>query len=219
MRKAKRRSQKPADGMRFKRLKNFQGRAIVLTFDICSSSDIMEDLNSKGDISRYIALLGEIKRFLAKSQRQILFDPYKFTGDGWVLIFPAADTDGRVLLAFMRELCEFFAKEFKKVSRYLDALPDIRGINFGGDVGQIWHMKVYGADEYVGRSINIACRLQSAIKDKDKSPAYKALVTRALFNDFLSPASGFRTQRVRRTLKNIRDNREFHCVKIRLLDV
>jgi hypothetical protein len=137
--------------MRYQRLKNFQGRAIVLAFDICSSSDIIEDLTTKNDIPRYQQLLGGIEHYLAKAQRKVSFDPYKFTGDGWILIFPEKSTNGRALLHLMRDLSVCFRSEFKKLAKHLDTLPDITGINFGADVGEIWHMKIYGTDEYIGR--------------------------------------------------------------------
>ena len=205
--------------MQYKRIKNLRGPVVVLTFDICSSSDVIEDLHSTAQLSRYTHLIGEVKRYLAKAQAKLLFDPYKFTGDGWILLFPVDSTSGQALLRFMRGLSQFFRREFRKLARHLDTLPKITGITFGADVGELWHMTVYGRDEYVGRPINIACRLQGAIKDRDRKPAYKALVTRSVFNNYLSPATGFHKKGVRRRLRNIRDNREFRCVLIRLLPV
>jgi hypothetical protein len=79
-------------------------------------------------------------------------------------------------------------------------------------------MLLYGKFEYVGRALNIACRLQKAIKDKDKSPAYKALVSNAVFKEYLSPATGFKVFKVNRTLRNIYGGDRFLCVKIKLLD-
>ena len=203
--------------MRYKRITKFGGRVIVVAFDICSSSDVIEDLHSNGQIERYLRLITDIKRYLAKAQSRILFDPYKFTGDGWILLFPAEETNGQALLRFMRDLSTFFKQRFRRLAKHLDTMPDVIGINFGADVGELWHTTIYGRDEYVGRAINIACRLQGAIKDGDRTPAYKALVTRGLFNNYLAPATGFKKQSVRRTLRNIRDNREFRCVKIRVL--
>jgi hypothetical protein len=80
-------------------------------------------------------------------------------------------------------------------------------------------MTMYGQKEYVGRALNIACRLQASIKDKDDSPAYKALVSNAAYNKYFSSAANeARVWKVRRTLRNIRGGSEFHCRKIEFLN-
>jgi len=63
-------------------------------------------------------------------------------------------------------------------------------------------MTIYGQREYVGRALNVACRLQAAIKDNDNSPAYKALVSKAAFNDyFTSVPKRVKVWKVKRTLR------------------
>ena len=88
--------------MTYTRIK-FRGDAIVVAFDICSSSDIIEELTLKGDMARFHTFLSKIKHYLADTQKTVLFDPYKFTGDGWILLFPP-NTDGQLLLTFLRNL-------------------------------------------------------------------------------------------------------------------
>jgi len=191
--------------------------AIVVVFDMCSSSDIIEELTLKGDMSRFHNFLTKIKRYLAEAQKSVPFDPYKFTGDGWILLFPA-NTDGKALLTFLKNLRVFFKKEFRKdVLRYLDTPPSITGLTFGLEKGPLAQMTMYGVREYVGRALNIACRLQNSVKDKGGSPAYKALVSNAVYNDYLSPATGYKVFRVKRTLRNIRGGADFRCRKINLL--
>ena len=78
---------------------------------------------------------------------------------------------------------------------------------------------MYGQKEYIGRALNIACRLQGSIKDNDKSPAYKALVSNSAYNKYLSSAGAHvKVWRVRRTLRNIRGGSDFYCRKIELLN-
>ncbi len=88
------------------------GDALVVAFDNCSSSDIMEELTLAGGIDRLKDFLTSLKRYLAKAQRTTPFAPYKFTGDGWILLFPG-DTAGAAVLTFLRALSEFFRKEFR----------------------------------------------------------------------------------------------------------
>jgi len=196
---------------------HIDGEAIVVAFDMCSSSDIIEELTLKGDMQRFHRFLTKIKRYLAAAQKAVLFDPYKFTGDGWILLFPS-NTDGKALLTFLRDLCAFFKKEFRNdVLRYLDTPPSITGLTFGLGKGLLAPLTMYGAREYVGRALNIACRLQNAVKDKGGPPAYKALVSNAVYNDYFSPATGYKVFQVKRSLRNIRGGANFRCRKINLL--
>jgi class 3 adenylate cyclase len=194
-----------------------QGKVIVVAFDMCSSSTLVEQLTLKGDLKRLQRLLTVVKRFLIERQKTLSFDTYKFIGDGWILLFPET-TNGKELLQFLKDLCVFFKAQLRKeVLQYLDSPPKTTGLTFGMDKGLLGAMLMYGQREYVGRAINVACRLQSAIKDKGGSPAYKALVTNAVFNDHLAPATGYRVFKVTHTLRNIGNDAIFKCRKIELL--
>jgi len=82
------------------------GQAIVVAFDMCSSSNIIEDLTKSRNVQPLTKFFGELKSYLAKEQKATApFDPYKFTGDGWLLLFPAT-TDGVRLLRFL-ETCAY----------------------------------------------------------------------------------------------------------------
>lgn len=195
---------------------HINGDAIVVAFDICASSDIIEELILKGDVDRFCGFLIKLKTYLATAQKGVTFDPYKFTGDGWILLFPP-DTEGNALLTFLRDLCAFFKREFRKdVLSYLDTPPLNTGLTFGLEKGRLEPITMYGAKEYVGRALNIACRLQNAIKDRDESPAYKALVSNAVYNDYFSKAD-CKVYKVVRSLSNIRAGANFQCRKINLL--
>jgi class 3 adenylate cyclase len=194
-----------------------QGKVIIVAFDMCSSSTIIEQLTLKGELKRLQRLLTVVKRYLMERQKVLSFDVYKFVGDGWILLFPE-NTNGKDLLKFLKDLCAFFKRELRKeVLQHLDTPPKITGLTFGLENGALGAMLMYGKREYVGRAINVACRLQGAIKDKGGSPAYKALVTNTVFNDYLAPATGFRVFKVNRTLRNIGGEAVFQCRKIELL--
>jgi len=194
-----------------------QGKVIVVAFDMCSSTTLVEQLTVKGDLKRLQKLLTVIKRFLMDRQKALPFNVYKFMGDGWILLFPDS-THGEQLLTFLKDLCTFYKAELQKeVLKYLDSPPKVTGLTFGIDKGFLGAMLMYNQREYVGRAINVACRLQSAIKDKGGSPANKALVTNAVFNEHLAPANGFKVFKVTRTLRNIGNDAVFKCRKIELL--
>lgn len=194
------------------------GDAIVVAFDMCSSSDIIEELTLSSNLQRLNEFLTALKQYLASAQKNVKFDPYKFTGDGWILLFPA-ETDGKVLFKFLQDLCTFFRSEFRQqVLKHLATPPSITGLTFGVEKGPLVSMTMYGQWEYIGRALNIACRLQSAIKVRDKSPAYKVLVTNDVFNEYFAFAARKVTvYNVRRRLRNIRGGADFRCKKIHLL--
>ena len=53
--------------MQYRRF-DIKGEIIVVAFDICSSSNVLEQLTLAGDFSCVTELLTEIKRFLASEQ-------------------------------------------------------------------------------------------------------------------------------------------------------
>lgn len=203
--------------MEYLRIKNMHD-AIVVAFDMCSSSDVIEELILKDDIERFQKFLGKMKEYLAGRQRGTAFDPYKFTGDGWILLFPT-DSDGTALLEFLRDLCVFFKQEFEKdILPYLDTPPSIIGLTFGLEKGRIAPMTIFGETEYIGRALNVACRLQSAVKAGDGPPAYKALASNTVFNLYLSSAAEYEVSEASRNLRNIRGGKDFRCREIKLLN-
>ena len=195
-----------------------RGDSIVVALDMCSSSDVIEELTLRGDLKRLQNFLTTLKEYLASAQKRVVFDPYKFTGDGWILLFPA-DTKGNSLVAFLHDLCVFFRREFREqVKTHLATPPAITGLTFGLERGPLVPMKIYGQQEYIGRALNIACRLQSSVKDKGGSPAYKALVSNAVFNSYFHSIPKHQVRRTKRMLRNIRGGVDFRCRKIDLLN-
>lgn len=60
---------------------------IVVISDICTSTGILEDLLRSESQVRWRNLLIGLKELLFCSVNQLRFVPYKFVGDGWVLLF------------------------------------------------------------------------------------------------------------------------------------
>jgi hypothetical protein len=204
--------------MQYRRLPTLS-EGLVVAFDICSSSNVLEELAASGDLQRYTELIGSVKHYLADAQNTVLFEPYKFTGDGWILLFPN-NTDGEHLFAFLRGLCEFFQDAFyQRVLRHLAYHPSVTGLTFGIDRGPLLSPTIFGQQEYVGRAIDVACRLQGAIKDADTDPAYKALVSNAAYLQYLSCAANHvRVSTVTRQLRNILGGVPLHLHKIEFLN-
>jgi hypothetical protein len=73
--------------------------------------------------------------------------------------------------------------------------------------------------EYFSRVINVACRLQAAIKVEDRAPAYKALVSNTAYHKYLSCAQNHvLVFTVTRNLRNINEGEDFHCHKVEFLN-
>jgi hypothetical protein len=134
-----------------------------------------------------------------------------------LLLFPA-NTDGVRLLRFLENLCLYFVGEFRRsLFPHLSHTPKLVGISFGIDKGELIPLTMYGQQEYVGRAINIACRLQAAVTEKGGSPAYTALVSNRVYSEYFAQTEPHRVVKVTRNLRNINDGAEFACRRLWLL--
>lgn len=202
--------------MEFKRLL-ISGEALVLAFDMCSSSDMLEALILRGDTRPYTYVISKIKERLAECQKSILFDPYKFTGDGWILLFPAL-SDGAALFELLQDLSSYYrtVSEAHLLPR-LDTRPEVHGLTFGIDMGPIVKTTIFQQREYVGRPINVACRLQSAVSTVTKRPAYRALVSSSAYDRYFATLDGtIKSANKTTSLRNIRGGRDFRCKLIQI---
>src|SRR5262249_38061518 len=147
---------------------------------------------------------------------EIGFIAYKFVGDGWILLFPMG-TSGEKLVSFLEELCGLVDSHLKrKIIPRLEQPPKVQGLTFGIDSGSLVRLTMMDKTEYIGRPINVASRLQSAIKEKDKAPAYKALFSNPVFHTLRLNELKRKSKDVTRTLRNIRNGDDYRCVKMNL---
>lgn len=193
-------------------------KKVVVTFDICSSTLVIEDLHKTENTIIWRNFIIWMKEYLVKKADRYSFTIYKFTGDGWILLFDHG-TSGEDLIGFLKGLCQQFKKRFKKkVEDYLETPPSLSGLTFGIDRGSLIKFVMNNQTEYVGRAINVACRLQGSIKDKDDAPQYKAIITKPLYKDIQRSLHDIRKREVRRKLRNIAGDNDVHCVKVWILD-
>lgn len=200
--------------MTLRKDKTYVEKYIVLTFDICSSTQLLEDLHRTENIQVWRNFIIWIKKYLRKKSEAKNFDLYKFTGDGWILLFDF-DYPGEDIVDFLEDFCGAYQSRFnKKISNILETLPEITGLTFGMDRGTLVKIVMNQRDEYVGRAINVACRLQGAIKDKDSEPQYKILMTNHLYNFLKDDLCDYRCIPAKRTLRNIAGDKPVQCRKI-----
>ena len=56
---------------------------IVVFFDVCSSTSILENLFDTDNLKRWRDLLIELKEYLHSEHSSLKFELHKFLGDGW----------------------------------------------------------------------------------------------------------------------------------------
>lgn len=162
--------------------------------------------------------LVELRRYLSESRKRLPFRTYKFTGDGWIFLFQPNVT-GEELLEFLTTTSAYTKETLNRmIIRYLDIKPVQTGANFGIEKGRLRRLALGGRDEYIGRALNVACRLQRAIKEGEDRPAYTALITNSAFNEYVRSQVEVTAKRVQRTLPNISGGGLFNCRLLRLLD-
>jgi len=184
----------------------------VLVVDVCSSTAIMEDLLTSDNLERWAKLLLKMQAFLEKESGGRRFAIYKFVGDGWILLFDI-DFPPAELFALLNRLCIEYNTEFKREIRgVLSTEVDPIGINFGFEKGHLMQMEMNGKLEFIGRAINIAARLQGAIKP-DPEPQGKMLMSKPVYERVHSYIKEYRTVSVKRTLHNVSRGDKYRPVK------
>jgi hypothetical protein len=186
---------------------------IVLAFDICSSSSIIEDLTLRNRVDAWQQFLIATRMTLNKRSLFLAPEPYKFTGDGWIILFPPM-TRGEAFLKYVTTIAQDIQERYSSsILPLLENPPAVSGVTFGADSGSLLTVHLQTVKEYVGRPINIACRLMNAIKDKDPNPAYKLLMSRPVFNSVFGKIEvPYHMSEVTRKLRNIRGGEDYRCV-------
>ncbi len=188
---------------------------IVLYFDFCSSTTILEDLLRSENERRWRDLLISIKNFLRNERSVLNFDMYKFIGDGWILLFDI-NVDPLRLFNFLERLCNKYELLFKqKIEPVLSLKITNIGITFGLDKGTLIRIVMNNLEEYIGRPLNVAARLQGAIWQKDSQPHGKVLMSRSAYIDMRKDLKGkYRVENATRELRNISGGEAYLCKKL-----
>lgn len=144
---------------------------------------------------------------------------YKFMGDGWILLF-SPDIKKDELFEFLNQLVNCFLFEFQNnIEPVMQADPNPVGLTFGIDSGFLIKLEMNEQQEYIGRAINVAARLQGQAKSLAKDGYSNfALISKACFNSMLPETTEFRTTEKRMDLKNITGGEGFQCFAVEMHD-
>ena len=178
-------------------------RHLVVVFDICSSTTILEDLKRTDNLAAWRDLLLDMKANLQEEGSRLAMCLYKFIGDGWVLLFPDS-VPKKDLCGFLSRFSEWYQRQFESAIRpLLLQEPSPIGLMFGIDAGELIRLELNDQVEYLGRAINVASRLQAQTKDLRGGPSYKALFSRNSFNSPAPPPGEIVVESTKVSLRNI----------------
>jgi class 3 adenylate cyclase len=189
---------------------------VIVFFDICSSSKLVENLLITNNQRLWRNLLIGLKEFLHREEVKLGFEIYKFLGDGWILLFPEGSIRGEKFLRFCRRLCvEYERLFFAGVYRVLSTSDYILGLTFGVESGMLIEMEMTERQESFGQSMNVAARLQGAVKEGDRHPQGKMLISRNAFAKMgLFENARYAGELVTLTLRNINNGADYIARKI-----
>ena len=87
--------------------------------------------------------------------------------------------NGKALINSMYSLCEMIDAELARhIIPSLSSMPAILGATLGVERGSLVRMMMNEREEFVGRALNVACRLQSAVKEKESLPGDEGSLVR-----------------------------------------
>jgi class 3 adenylate cyclase len=178
----------------------------VFVFDICSSTSMMEDIQITSSLSSYAELMNYFTRFLTKLENHYNFQEYKFLGDGFILLFDSSVLPEEIY-RFSEELVDVGGKliaSFIEDHMQNKVLPR-EGITIGVDSGIL----LKGKEEYIGRAINIACRLQGKLDSTDS--VNRIIISQKVYSQITDPLVKAQFVNKPKVLKNVNGGKEVPC--------
>lgn len=186
---------------------------LVLVFDICSSTSVLEDLNRSQSIWRWRQLLADLLNFISDQPGLTV---YKFLGDGWFILMPP-DTPGAAFISLcsglITRLDDSYGSRVKPVME--NPFPSL-GLTIGADSGTLHRFQLGSSTEYVGRPLNVAARLQAAVKAGNSKYQNCGLVTNKVALQLeLAASETIEVSGTSRTLSNVTGGEQFACTQVR----
>ncbi len=192
-------------------------RKLVVVFDICSSTTILEDLKQTDHLAEWRNLLIRLKDYILERGCKIGVQIYKFIGDGWILLLPL-DISQKDLLGFLVDVSLCFEMGVDSPIRdLLQRPPSPVGLTFGVDAGDLIKIEMNQQLEYIGRALNVATRLQAATKELSGDPSYRVLFSKHSFNSLRPPRPINLDKTVAVKLRNISNGAFCHCFDLYLM--
>lgn len=194
----------------------------ILVFDIRHSTAIIEDLTAA---DRPVLWSKLMKRLLEEMESLEAdggpFEIYKFLGDGWIIAFKDGPETFRFMLALLfhvnRCYLEAYAGLILPVLR--DPVMPPPEISFGITWGQVNTCWMNGQNEYVGKPINEACRLQAKAAENDHEYSdSRGIISTGFYSKFEKELKGLAKPYLV-SLRNVEGGRQIACYKLTISSV
>ena len=189
----------------------------ILVVDIRSSSVIVEELIKIHKFVEWADFLESLQNYINDNADNFDYELYKFTGDGWIIIFED-DIRGKLFVDFIKRLSIHFHGLIKKIGdNYLHDNSIELGLTFGLDIGNLIGFPLANKYEYVGEPINIACRLQNKASQNNKNESYKpyrGFISKRVYRKIENDLDDLDPKPKRVKLHNINDGRRFPCMLV-----
>jgi len=93
-------------------------------------------------------------------------------------------------------------------------------MTFGIDMGLLSEVESSIAEvEYVGKALNVACRLQSLTKEvEDRLPEYTALISKHCFNSLPGTSDDIKAAPIQHELRNMDQGRPQPLFRVRVFE-
>ncbi len=193
-----------------KRIEDLKNHYYIIVMDLCSSSVILEKLQSAGKIRVWRKLWKKIFNYLT---RRIGFSarcrPYKFIGDGFIILYRHQYSAS--LYQFMSELNKISCKILKEVLDEYDIRPKRFGFCYGIDRGELIPMYLLGQHEFMGEAINAATRLQGLLKSDED--ACSVMVSDNVYKKLILPEN-VKQEEKECVLRNLYNDEKTFCHQI-----
>lgn len=123
-------------------------KSIVLAFDICASSIIVEDLARADNLSVVRDMFIKLRDWLQDNKQEYDFEICNFTGDGWILLFPTTSSGFNLVKFMLLLLVQYRDLMTDFVIKRMEHKPDIVGMSFGASKGPVVKFKMFNRTEY-----------------------------------------------------------------------
>jgi len=182
----------------------------IVYFDISSSSTIMEALQTSNKVSAWRILIIRIRKLLIDMTEAGRIEVYKFLGDGWIIFIKHGYT-GEYIMDILAEIAFKFKLEYYNlIYHILEKEIPYQGMTFGIVFDKIYGIKMDGREEWIGRPLNVASRLQGQSSKAPKIIKNKGLSSNVAFIEMFKDGScTVRANKTKVKLRNI--SNKFEC--------
>lgn len=197
------------------KIEELKNHYFIIVMDLCSSSVILEKLQTAGKIKVWRKLWKKIFNQLTRKMKfATRCKPYKFIGDGFIILYRHQFSDS--LYDFMKDLNEISCTILKEILDEYNIKPKRFGFCYGIDRGELIPTFLLGSKEYMGEAINAATRLQGLLKaDED---ACSVMVSEKVYEKLVLP-EGTKQKTTENILRNLYNDRSICCHQIWLTNL